>query len=72
MQRRDLDSGVPRVFLNIYTPKPESAGLIAYKKNVLVCAGVQPWWTQGNSKVGTKSASLEKTYLITDREILEN
>ena len=23
-------------------------------------AGVQPWWIQGDSKVGTESASLEK------------
>ena len=35
-QRRDLASGVPRVFLNIYPQTPESACLIAYKKNVSV------------------------------------
>ena len=34
-------------------------------------AGVQPWWIQGDLKVGTESASLEITYLITDRERLE-
>ena len=36
------------------------------------CARVQPRWIQGDSKVGTESASLEITYLITDREGLEN
>ena len=35
-------------------------------------AGVQPWWIQGDPKVGTELASLEITYLITDREGLEN
>ena len=35
-------------------------------------AGVQPRWIQGDSKVGTESASLEITYLITDREGLES
>ena len=35
-------------------------------------AGVQPRWIQGDSKVGTELASLEITYLITDREGLEN
>ena len=35
-------------------------------------AGVQPWWIQGDSKVGTESASLEITYLITDRKGLED
>ena len=35
-------------------------------------AGVQPWWIQGDSKVGTELVSLEITYLITDREGLEN
>ena len=35
-------------------------------------AGVQPWWIQGDSKVGTESASLEMTYLITDRKGLED
>ena len=34
-------------------------------------AGVQPWWIQGDSKVGTESASLENTCLITDIERLE-
>ena len=29
-------------------------------------------WIQGDSKVGTESASLDITYLITDREGLEN
>ena len=33
---------------------------------------VQPRWIQGDSKVGTELASLEITYLITDREGLEN
>ena len=35
-------------------------------------ARVQPRWIQGDSKVGMESASLEITYLITDREGLEN
>ena len=35
-------------------------------------AGVQPRWIQGDPKVGTELASLEITYLITDREGLEN
>ena len=35
-------------------------------------AGVQPRWIQGDSKVGTELAFLEITYLITDREGLEN
>ena len=35
-------------------------------------AGVQPRWIQGDSKVGTESASLEMTYLITDRKGLED
>ena len=35
-------------------------------------AGVQPRWIQGDSKVGTELASLEITYLIIDREGLEN
>ena len=35
-------------------------------------AGVQPRWIQGDSKVGTESVSLEITYLITDREELED
>ena len=35
-------------------------------------AGVQPSWIQGDLKVGTEVASLEITYLITDREGLEN
>ena len=35
-------------------------------------AGVQPRWIQGDSKVGAELASLEITYLITDREGLEN
>ena len=35
-------------------------------------AAVQPWWIQGDSKVGMESASLEITYLIKDREGLEN
>ena len=34
--------------------------------------GVQPRWIQGDSKVGTELASLEITYLIIDREGLEN
>ena len=33
---------------------------------------VQPRWIQGDSKVGTESASLEMTYLITDRKGLED
>ena len=37
----------------------------------MATAGVQPWWIQGDSKVGTESAFLEITYLITDRERLE-
>ena len=37
-----------------------------------VIAGVQPQWIQGDSKVGMESASLDITYLITDREGLEN
>ena len=41
-------------------------------KNWCICAGVQPRWIQGDLKVGTESASLEITYLITDREGLEN
>ena len=39
---------------------------------VLENAGVQPQWIQGDSKVGMELASLEITYLITDREGLEN
>ena len=35
-------------------------------------AGVQPRWIQGDLKVGMESVSLEITYLITDREELEN
>ena len=35
---------------------------------IWLSAGVQPWWIQGDSKVGTESASQEKTYLITDIE----
>ena len=35
-------------------------------------ARVQSWWIQGDLKVGTESASLEITYLITDREGLES
>ena len=35
-------------------------------------AGVQPRWIQGDLKVGAESVSLEITYLITDREGLEN
>ena len=31
-------------------------------------AGVQPWWIQGDSKVGTESASLEK-YIFNYRYI---
>ena len=31
-------------------------------------AGVQPWWIQGDSKVGTESASLEK-YIFNHRYI---
>ena len=31
-------------------------------------AGVQPWWIQGDSKVGTESASLEK-YIFNYRHI---
>ena len=31
-------------------------------------AGVQPWWIQGDSKVGTESASLEK-YIFNYRDI---
>ena len=33
---------------------------------------VQPRWIQGDSKVGTESASLEMTCLITDRKGLED
>ena len=33
-----------------------------------VAAGVQPWWIQGDSKVGTASASLEK-YIFNYRYI---
>ena len=36
------------------------------------CARFQPRWIQGDTKVGTELASLEITYLITDREGLEN
>ena len=36
-----------------------------------MCRGPAPV-DPGNSKVGTASASLETTYLITDREGLEN
>ena len=32
----------------------------------LIGAGVQPWWIQGDSKVGTESASLEK-YIFNHR-----
>ena len=35
-------------------------------------AGVQPQWIQGDSKVGTELASLEITYLVINREGLEN
>ena len=38
----------------------------------LIIAGVQPRWIQGDSKVETESVSLEITYLVTDREGLEN
>ena len=35
-------------------------------------AGVQPWWIQGDLKVGGRSRRLwKKTYLITDIERLE-
>ena len=38
----------------------------------LIGAGVQPWWIQGDSKVGGWSQHLWKnTYLITDIERLE-
>ena len=37
-----------------------------------VTAGVQPRWIQDDSTVGMELASLEITYLITDREGLEN
>ena len=36
--------------------------------NSLLCAGVQPRWIQGDSKVGTESASLEK-YIFNHRYI---
>ena len=39
---------------------------------IWLSAGVQPRWIQGDSKVGTELASLEITYLIIDREGLEN
>ena len=32
----------------------------AYLTYMQSTAGVQPWWIQGDSKVGTESASLEK------------
>ena len=35
-------------------------------------AGVQPWWIQGDSKMGMELAFLEISYLIIDREGLEN
>ena len=43
-----------------------------WKTQQWLTAGVQPRWIQGDSKVGTESASLEITYLITDGEGLEN
>ena len=36
-----------------------------------MAAGVQPRWIQGDSKVGTELASLEKYIFITDIERLE-
>ena len=42
------------------------------KISMVSCAGVQPRWIQGDSKVGTELAFLEITYLVTDREGLEN
>ena len=35
---------------------------------VRACAGVQPWWIQGDLKVGMESASLEK-YIFNYRYI---
>ena len=58
--RKEYSSGVP-------LPSPV---LLAGNGHFL--ARVQPRWIQGYSKVGTESASLEITYLITDREGLEN
>ena len=49
-----------------------SSGLFLKFEYKIIPAGVQPWWIQGDLKVGTESASLEITYLITDREGLEN
>ena len=42
------------------------------RQNERILTEVQPRCIQGDSKVGTESASLEITYLITDREGLEN
>ena len=48
-----------------------NAGLEETQAGIKI-AGVQPQWIQGDSKLGTESASLGITYLITDREGLEN
>ena len=42
------------------------------KEAACIYTEVQPLWIQGDSKVGTESASLEMTCLITDRKGLED